>query len=213
MSHISSSAAAECHTFAFKRRRARAARQLQYENQLQQAIPSRKIRANPKPIMDTPTAAIPSYATPVRTTFRTLRDVVDRVRELLEASVEGLNELTLRTDLSEREKLTVGSLAALRQRAITALAEPSHDWTTKIHTTQYPVVFQTTLTLSSDLQQANTAADANEILNQVDQALVSALLAMKDGNPAISDFCESLADVVFQMERGGSIELNGEEDM
>ena len=165
--------------------------------------------------MDTPTTETSTPSSPPRNTFRTVGEVVSRVRELIGASVLGLHDLAARSDLSEREQLTVHALASLRQRTNETLAQSSNDWSRKIESTwtQYPVVFQVSLTLRNELNAANSALEANRILSQVDQTLISALTSLKESNPAISDFCESIVDVLFQMERKGSMAINGEQDM
>ena len=165
--------------------------------------------------MDTPTTETSSPTSPPRNTFRTVGEVVHHVRELIKVSVSGLQDLAAREDLSEREQLTVNALANLRQQTNETLGQSSNDWAGKIeHTwTQYPVVFQVSLTLRNELKAANSALEANRLLSQVDETLISALTSLKESNPAISDFCESVVDVLFQLERKGSIAINGEQDM
>jgi hypothetical protein len=166
--------------------------------------------------MDTPNtspSALPQTAN--RSTFRTAGAVVRHVREVIEASVFGLNDLALRPDVRARERLTLQTLATIRLRAARALSETAISWDDKLEKswTQYAIVFQIALTLRNEVSSANTVLEANEILCRVDQTLISALSAMREGNTSIAELCESIIDVVFQMERQGSIAINGEQDM
>lgn len=149
-----------------------------------------------------------------RYTFRTVGDVVRHIRELIGASVLGLNDLSLQPQISARDRLMLQSLAALRLRTVDALLpmSTSAEKTEKVWT-QYSAVFQIQLTVREDLKNASSTLEATETISRVDELLVAALTSMKDDNPTLTVPCESITCVLCGMERRSSMTINGARDM
>lgn len=150
-----------------------------------------------------------------RQTFKTLGQVFEQARRMLEASADGLRGLADEPRVPQRERLMFRTLAEARLRAARHLAAFREDNQKELDRAflQYTGLLDKADEVTDELRRGMSEGNAIGLISRLDQCLSEALEALSQSYSPPLESCEKASALVAHLRRASSAIMNGARDL